>query len=284
MNAILDSTIVNQRVFSQGNLIISHQYDPSNQIEMPETNHHLLAYLLAGKHTQKITRIGDREYTGNINSGDICIKPASHPGFWSWSEPDDSLIFLINPYFLHQIAEQNGFQNSDELELQPVLNQSDSQLHNLVALFRQEIDAERSEGRMYQESLTNILGIHLLRHYCIFNPQSSLYRGGLPKYKLKQVIDYMNDRLADDISLSELADWAKMSQSHFSTLFRQSTGKSPYKFLLQQRLIRAKELLLNTNMAIADIAIDVGFYDQSHLSRHMKRTHGVSPRQLRQRT
>lgn len=282
MNKTLAPTTVSKRIFHRGNLVISHQYDPGNQIEMAETNHHVLAYLLTGKHTQKVTRIGDREYTGHIQSGDICIKPASHSGFWSWQEPDNSLVFLINPYFLHQIAEQNEFNNSEELELQPVLNQSDSQLQNIATLFQQEIDSEYSEGQMYQESLTNILGIHLLRHYCKFPATSSQYRGGLPKYKLKQIVNYMNDRLGDDISLSELADWAKMSQSHFSTLFRQSTGKSPYKFLLQQRLTRARELLLNTNMAIADIAINVGFYDQSHLSRHMKKFYGVSPRQLRQ--
>lgn len=65
-------------------------------------------------------------------------------------------------------------------------------------------------------------------------------------------------------------------------MFRQSTGKSPYRFLIQQRIDRARELLLKQDLAIADVAISVGFYDQSHLSRHMKKLLGVSPRQLRQ--
>ena len=79
---------------NEKNLIISHNYDASNQIEMSETKYHLLCYLLTGKHTRKITRIGNQEYTGNILSGDICIKPASHSGFWSWEEPDDSMHIL----------------------------------------------------------------------------------------------------------------------------------------------------------------------------------------------
>ena len=281
MDNILAPATISKKVFNQGNLIISHQYDPSNQIEMAETSHHLLCYLLTGKHTRKITRIGDYEYTDNINSGDICLKPASHSGFWSWEEPDDSLVFLINPAFLYTIAEQNNFKNLAQLELKAIPNYTDTQLQNLMALFKQEIEANYSEGCMYQESLSNLLGIYLLRHYCTFPNQPVSYQGGLPKYKLKQITDYMNEHLADDISLGELANWLNMSQSHFSTLFRRSTGKSPYKFLLQQRLTRAQELLLNTNMAIADIAIKVGFYDQSHLSRHMKKSRGVSPRQLR---
>ena len=100
--------------------------------------------------------------------------------------------------------------------------------------------------------------------------------------KLRQVNDYIEAHLAEDISLGELANHVKLSQSHFSHLFRQSTGKSPYKFLIQQRVERAKELLLKQDMAIADVAISVGFYDQSHLSRHMKKLLKLSPRQLRQ--
>lgn len=262
-------------------LIISHNYDPSNQIEMSETRYHLLCYLLTGKHTRKITRIGNQEYTGNILSGDICIKPASYSGFWSWEEPDDSLLFYISPHFLYQIAEQNDCLNSNKVELLPVLNHNDGTLHHLVTLFKQEINCNYSGGKMYRESLSNLLGLHLLRHYCSFPIESPEYTGGLGNYKLKQIIGYINDRLADDISLYELANEVKLSPSYFSTLFRQSTGKSPYGFVVEQRITKAKELLINTKMTISDIAVTVGFYDQSHLSRHMKKLLGVSPRQLR---
>ena len=278
----INPAIVAQKTAHQGSFVVSHHFEPDNQIEVAATNHHWLCYLLSDCNFHQITRIGDDEYTGKMKRGDIWLKPSSHNGFWSWENSDECLVFAIAPDFLRQIAIENDFPNADNVEILPVLNKHDSQLQNLAMLFQQEIANTQSGDRMYIESLSNMLAVHLLRHYCTFPAQVSEYVGGLPSYKLKQVTDYINTYLADDISLGELASQVKLSQSHFSHLFRQSTGKSPYKFLIQQRVHRARELLLDRDMAIADIAIGVGFYDQSHLSRHMKKLLGVSPRQLRQ--
>lgn len=256
--------------------------EPDNQIEVGATNHHWLCYLLSDYNLRQITRIGDREYTGEMKRGDIWLKPDSHSGFWSWENSDECLLFAIAPDWLRQIAADNEFSNANGVEILPVLNQHDPQLQNLATLFLQEMTSAELGDQMYIESLSNMLAVHLLRHYCTFPAKSLEYVGGLPYYQLKQVTDYIHSHLSDDISLSELASRVKLSQSHFSYLFRQSTGKSPYRFLIQQRIDRAKELLLKENMAIADVAVSVGFYDQSHLSRHMKKLLGVTPKQLRQ--
>ena len=267
-----------------GNLVVSHQVDVNTQIKMAKTDYHLIGCLLKGWHRRKISRIGDQEYIGEVRKGDLCIKPASHSGFWSWEEPDDSLVFYIQPDFLRQIAAENNFLNPDRVELIPILSRNDTQLNHLISLFQQEVDNAQFGSRMYLESLSNMLGIHLLRHYCVFPVREPDYQGGLPDYKLRQVIDYIHYHLEDEISLGELADQVGLSQSHFSSLFRKSTGRSPYKFLTRQRVERAQELLLTTDMSIAEIAGSVGFCDQSHLSRHMKRLMGVSPKQLRQQS
>lgn len=280
----INRRIVAQKTAHQGSFVVSHHFEPDNQKEVAATNRHWLCYLLRDSNMQQITRIGDREYTGETKRGDIWLKPNSHNGFWSSEDSDECLclIFEIAPDFLRQIAVENDFANADSVEILPVLNKHDSQLHNFAMLFQQEIAHTQSGNRMYIESLSNMLAVHLLRHYCTFPDKVVEYTGGLPAYKLKQVTDYINTCLADDISLGELANHVKLSQSHFSHLFRQSTGKSPYRFLIQQRINRAQELLLKQDMAIADVAVSVGFYDQSHLSRHMKKLLGVSPRQLRQ--
>ena len=279
----INPAIVAQKTAHQGSLIVSHHFESDNQIEVAATNHHWLCYLLSDCNYHQITRIGDREYTGEMRRGDIWLKPNSHNGFWSWENSDECLLFAIAPNFLRQIAADNDFSNADSVEILPILNKHDSRLHNLVMLFQQEIANTETGNRMYLESLSNMLAVHLLRHYCVFPTQIKEYSGGLPTYKLKQVTDYIYSHLTDNISLGELASHVKLSQSHFSHLFRQSTGKSPYQFLIQQRIDRAQKLLLEDNMAIADVAISVGFYDQSHLSRHMRKLLGISPRQLRQK-
>jgi AraC family transcriptional regulator len=64
-------------------------------------------------------------------------------------------------------------------------------------------------------------------------------------------------------------------------LFKQSTGLTPHQYVIQCRVERAKQLLLQGELTIADIAYRVGFANQSHLNRHFKRLFGVTPKAIR---
>jgi len=68
-----------------------------------------------------------------------------------------------------------------------------------------------------------------------------------------------------------------MSVYHFIRLFRESTGKSPYQYVIDARVRKAKELLATRKSTIAEVAYEVGFVDQSHLTRHFKRAFGITP-------
>ncbi len=73
-----------------------------------------------------------------------------------------------------------------------------------------------------------------------------------------------------------------MSQYYFCRLFRQSMGLPPYRYVIQQRIERAKQLLRSERQrAIADIALDCGFSSQSHLARHFRQMTGVTPKAYR---
>jgi AraC family transcriptional regulator len=99
--------------------------------------------------------------------------------------------------------------------------------------------------------------------------------------QLNQVIDYIHEHLDQDLSLNRMAAIVQMSPTYFASLFKRSTGLSPYQYVVPQRINRAKMLLLTSNRSIANIATQVGFYDQSYLTRHMQRLLGVTPKQLR---
>ena len=118
--------------------------------------------------------------------------------------------------------------------------------------------------------------VHLLRRY---TGTTILERPteGLPQYKLRQVLDYIHAHLEQDLSVEAIATLLKMSPYYFSRLFKQSTGLSPYQYIIQGRVERAKQLL-HQGLAIADIAYSVGFTSQSHLNRHFKRLVGVTPK------
>jgi AraC family transcriptional regulator len=86
--------------------------------------------------------------------------------------------------------------------------------------------------------------------------------------------------LDEPVDVATLADMTKRSQFHFSRVFRRSVGMSPYRYIVYLRLRRAVELIREHRLGLAEIAASTGFADQSHLSRWVRRVHGVSPTQL----
>jgi AraC family transcriptional regulator len=104
------------------------------------------------------------------------------------------------------------------------------------------------------------------------------YADGLPKYKLRRAIEYINEHLAENITLNAIASELGMSQYYFASLFKRSLGITVYQYVIQCRIERAKQLLKQKKIAIADIGTQVGFVDQSHFTRYFKRIVGVTPK------
>ncbi|NEQ26951.1 MAG: helix-turn-helix transcriptional regulator, partial [Microcoleus sp. SIO2G3] len=101
---------------------------------------------------------------------------------------------------------------------------------------------------------------------------------GLPRHTLRQVMDYIHEHLDRDLTLATLAAIAQISPSYFSNLFKQSTGLSPHQYVIRCRVDRAKQLLRQGKLSIAEIAYSLGFTHQSHFSHHFKRLVGNSPK------
>lgn len=105
--------------------------------------------------------------------------------------------------------------------------------------------------------------------------------GSLTARKLAMVLAYIDQNISEPLTLEMLAQVASISASHFSDLFRQCMGQSPHQYLMARRVEKAKDLLASTDLSIAEVAASVGFADQSHLTRLMRRFTGLTPRMLR---
>lgn len=103
----------------------------------------------------------------------------------------------------------------------------------------------------------------------------------LPPDKLRQALDYIQEHLGEEISLEAIAKHLQMSQYYFSHLFKQSMGVSPYQYVLQQRIERSKQLLKQSQLTVAEIALESGFASQTHLLKHFRKFTGMSPTKYR---
>jgi len=92
---------------------------------------------------------------------------------------------------------------------------------------------------------------------------------------------FIEDQLAENLSLEQIATVADVSASHLNTLFRMSMGLPVHQYLIQRRVERAKALLMQDGLSMAEIAQAVGFAHQSHMARHMRRVLGMPPRAMK---
>ena len=102
----------------------------------------------------------------------------------------------------------------------------------------------------------------------------------MPPRRLARVVEYIRNHLDQPLAVSALCRLAEMSQSHFSKLFKRSTGLAPHQFVLQERINRSKELLRQGNTKIVEIALGVGFENQAHFTTVFGNFVGMTPRQF----
>jgi AraC family transcriptional regulator len=271
-----------QQELCAGRLLVRHKTQTPHEIEPTLTDHILIVPLTEG--SRQVYKFCGEEHDGVFPVGSFLLLPAGEPGFFSWgSSTDECISFTIKPKLLAKTALELDCLNSNQLELQPISLQADPTLQALALQFKQEIHNDAFGGECYSESLANLLKIHLLRHYCTSTPILRPHNGGLSSRQLQQTINYIQVHLDAKLSLDILATELNLSVYHFCELFTQSMGMPPYKYILQQRVERAKQLLNNSQRSLSDIALDCGFANQSHLNRHFTKATGISPKKYRNR-
>ena len=103
----------------------------------------------------------------------------------------------------------------------------------------------------------------------------------LQKWRLKQVVEYVDHHLSGKITLLDLAAVAGLSRMHFASQFRAATGFRPHEYLLRRQIQRAEELLRQSTMTLVEVALTVGFQTQAHFTTVFKQFVGDTPYQWR---
>ena len=220
-------------------------------------------------------------YNGLYRPGDILITPANVPLFVRWKGQEHCLQIQIKTEFLQNIAQETLSCNSHFFELMPQFQVHDSHLRGITMMLLEESQQQVSNNQLYLDSLANVLAVNVIRNHGTTKPVLPLYQGGLSPHQLTQVFDYIDAHLDQNLQLEDLAQLLDLSQFHFSRLFKQSVGLSPYQYLIEQRIERAKQLLKQTSQSILDIALNCGFNSHSHLSKQFRQVTGMTPKAYR---
>ena len=191
----------------------------------------------------------------------------------------DVLLLTLDPLFVSQTAEDLGVY-ADRIELLEQERVNDPVLMHIGFALRAGVEAPESHDSMYGDAMATALSVHLLREYSSTSLVLPDPHRGLPREKLKRAIAYIHDQLQTSLTVSAIAREVCMSPHHFTLLFKQSTGQSPYQYVIDTRTRKARDLLASRKHSISEIAHQVGFADQSHLTRHIKRLFGITPRVL----
>lgn len=261
-------------------LLVEEFRQPPGATDVPEAwAGHSIALCLAPRPYRLHQVVGDRRYTGVYSKGDISITPTDIPASYRAEGVDHYLHVQMPAQFLQSVAQEA--MELDCLELVTEFRVRDPQLEQTLMLLRAELHRSGLVGRLYVESLANVLAVNLLRGYSTTRHRVAVYEGGLGERQILQISEYIQAHLDQEIKLADLANVAGISQFHFSRLFKQSMGISPHQYLLQQRVERAKQLLKSSKLAIAEIALQCGFNSQSHLGKSFRKATGMTPNDYR---
>ncbi len=192
------------------------------------------------------------------------------------TQPVDTLFFHLPRAALDEIAAEAGAAKVDRLVAPDSWLTTD---HVLDGLHRPLIDAlgnASSANRLFHDHLMTALGAHFASTYGGMEPYR-LDRGGLAPWQQRRAQELMDANLAGDISLDQVARGCGLSVAYFSRAFKRSTGATPHGWLQNRRIERAKLLLPDRNVALAEIALRCGFADQSHFTRTFARLTGKTP-------
>jgi AraC family transcriptional regulator len=207
-----------------------------------------------------------------VSERQISIIPAGQPHRLSCPRGADLTVVRIAPGLLRRIARESGMR---AVEVVGQYGAFDPIIWHLGRAVRAELRRHRQLSGTYLESVAVVLTRHLLSTYvtAVLAHES----GGLSRLKLGRAIEYIHEHMAGDISFRDVASHVRMSAYHFARMFRQSTGVSPHNYIVRCRMERAKALLAEDRLPIADVAFEVGYKSQSHFTTCFGRVTGVTP-------
>jgi len=274
--------VITQRQSADWGLVQPDQVDvirhESFEYEFKGLRHVLIASERAERHDGETIVDGLPRSTCREWNGKMTFVPAGHR-FYGWQKPRAllrSIFIYIDPR--SSLLSELRFA---EIEFRPRLFFFDHDLWATALKLKAQLHHPCRSQRAYVEALGIALAHELTQMNEGYTSAPSGMRGGLPGWQQKKLVQYIEEHLADEISLSSLAQLVRLSPFHFSRAFKESFGMPPYRYLTRQRIERAKGLLAARNRSVTEIGLDVGFSETSSFTAAFRKVTGETPTEYR---
>lgn len=235
----------------------------------PGLNHHLIAVCLAERGAVFELET-DRRYVGQMRFGDMNLLPAHVPSRNRWNGPSNTLSLHLPVPLWEEIAESHAIR--PEL-LRPGLPGSDVSISRLAVMLAEELERP-FRNVMFCESLAMAAFSKLAER---LGGRTMTRCDGLVDWRLRRVVEFIEENPGAAHSVNELALVAGLSRSHFSQAFADAFGMAPHQYVMTRRVEHAKRRLRMDRESVTDIAASLGFSSHAHFSGVFRRLTGVSP-------
>ncbi|HEX7689533.1 MAG TPA: AraC family transcriptional regulator [Burkholderiaceae bacterium] len=243
----------------------------------PMREHVLIAY--RDGPAQRICRsVGRERRVAATLPGTVTIIPAGQAAHW-----DIDGAIAVSHLYLPPARLPAASQDGRPVELLDRLAVDDPTLVELMAIVARESQAGDAPARLLVEQALDLLALQLARRHAAHPQAPPPARGGLAAWQLRRVVDCMQARLAEPVTLDELAALAGLSRYHFCAAFQRTMGAPPHRWLRALRMKEARRLLADPRLSVLEVALSVGYETPSAFARAFRAAEGLNPADFRRR-
>ncbi|WP_139031293.1 AraC family transcriptional regulator [Bradyrhizobium sp. ORS 375] len=213
----------------------------------------------------------------SLPAGTVHISDMRH----TWRADIQSSFQVVNFYLpqsaLDEIADGQGLRVTGGLHCPIAERKADSVVTSVAMALLPALIRPEEASKLFLDHAWRALTAHLLNTYGSPDARLPVARGGLAPWQERRAKEMLLAALNGNVALADLAQACRLSCSHFSQAFRRTVGCPPHQWLLSQRIERSKELMLNSDQPLSEVALNAGFADQSHFTRVFSRIVRISP-------
>lgn len=247
---------------------------------LDEHAEHLLIVNLGGVTSRLEAKLGQMgNYVGAPTVGELSVIPAG--------ERFGGVYQGTAVRFAHVLFKPSGLLEAQgcemcerDIPLRASLGVTDPFLFGCVLELASLVEADDAQSDLFGESIALVLKQHMVRRHG-FDGHVRAKPSGLPAAEVAKVQAFITEHIGEPLTLAKLADAVGAPVHHLVTGFRTALGTSPARYVLAQRIRRARWLLAHSSTTLAEIAYACGLSSQSHLTTAFRKETGITPAAFR---